>query len=69
MQVDQLDEEWKRREDGKYVYSIGVAAATQGFSANAQSALFYDLELVRGMRSAVVAGSNSASPQSAKNFG
>ena len=63
LQLEQLDEKWKRREDGRYVYSIGIAAATQGFSANSQSTLFWDLELVRGMKSAVVAGSNSASPK------
>ncbi len=73
MQLGQLDERWTRREDGRFVYSIAVAAATERFtvngqstlfwSANAQSTLFWDLELVRGMKACVVAGSNSASPK------
>lgn len=60
MNLEQLDEQWRPRQDGKFVYSMAVAAATQGFSANAQSTLFWDLELVRGMKSGVIAGSSSA---------
>ncbi len=48
MKLEQLDERWRTRQDGKFVYSIALAAATQGFSANSQSTLFWDLELVRG---------------------
>lgn len=63
MNLSLLNDPWLARKDGKLVYSIAVAAATHGFSANAQAALFYDLELVRGMKSSVIAGSNSANPK------
>ena len=63
MHMGQLDERWRRRQDGKLIHSIAVAAATRGFSANSQSTLFWDLELVRGMKSGVIAGSSSATPK------
>ena len=63
MYLGQLDERLTQRKDGRLVYSIAIAAATQGFSANSQAALFYDLELVRGMKASVIAGSNTAHPK------
>jgi len=61
--LDQLDQRWRERRDGKLVHSLAVAAATQGFSANAQSTLYWDLELVRGAKAGVIAGSNSDDPK------
>jgi hypothetical protein len=62
MTIDQLDEDLKERVDGKLTHTIAFAAATQEMSANGQAGVFYDAELVRGLKSAVIAGSNSSAP-------
>lgn len=56
----QLDERWRARDErGELVYAVAEAAATDNLSGNAQSALFYDLQVNRGMKSCVIAGSRS----------
>lgn len=60
--LDKLGEDLKERKEGRLVHSIAFAAATTGVSANAQAAIFYDAELVRGLKAAVIGGSASASP-------
>lgn len=60
--LPQLEEDLKRRAEGKLVYTIAQAAATAGLSANGQAAVFWDKELRRGQRAAVIAGSRSAAP-------
>ena len=39
MTLEQLNDRWTQRKDGKLIYSIAVAAATNSFSSEAQSAL------------------------------
>ncbi len=59
-----LREEVKIRKDGGLVHSIAAAAGAynQGdMSANAQSALFWDYELNRGLMACAIAGSGSGS--------
>ena len=57
-------EEWlKARQDGRLIHSMAMAAATAGHSANGQAALFWDLELSRGLKAGLIGGSNSASPK------
>lgn len=43
----------------KPIFSVARAAATGGLSANGQAALFWDLELSRGMKASAIAGSNA----------
>ena len=62
MTLDQLDEDWKERREGKLIHSIAFAAATTDCSANGQASIFYDCELVRGLKAAVIAGSSTGSP-------
>lgn len=50
------------RKDGKLLHSLANAASTPGRSANGQATLFWDLELKRGLKAALIAGSNSSSP-------
>ncbi len=61
--LDQLSEDSKERIDGKLVSSVAYAAASTGFSANGQAMVFYDSELVRGLKAAIIAGSYSSSPE------
>ena len=63
MTLKGLDNFWHKREKGKLVYSIAFAAATEGVSANGQSTLFYDAELVRGAKMCVIGGSSSRAPE------
>ena len=70
-----LIEDMTERHEGKYVHSIAFAAASAYartplveddgplLSANGQAAIFYDSELVRGLKAAVIAGSHTASPK------
>ncbi|PCJ67058.1 MAG: hypothetical protein COA73_00115 [Candidatus Hydrogenedentota bacterium] len=60
--MDDIDEGNKTRTKGQLNKSIAVAAATALMSGNGQSALFYDLELSRGSKAGVVAGSRSGGP-------
>ncbi len=52
----QLNEEMRRREHDRAVTAIGVAAATPSLSANGQSALFWDIELNRGLKASALGG-------------
>jgi hypothetical protein len=76
LDLDALDGEYRRRKDGKLIYSISRAVSTTGFggagdgseaeasagfSANAQAALFWDFELVRGLKASPIGGSLSSS--------
>lgn len=61
MWLDRLDEPLRERRDGRLVHSIAIAAASQGRSANGQGAVFWDLELTRGLKASVIGGSYSAS--------
>jgi hypothetical protein len=63
MSLDQLDEDLKERLNGKLTQSIAYAAASTDLSANGQSSIFYDAELVRGLKAAVIGGSNTSSPE------
>ena len=60
---ERLDEATRARiqhdHHSKPVYSVARAAATGGLSANGQAALFWDLELSRGMKASAIAGSNA----------
>lgn len=69
-----LSEDSLERVKGKYIYSIAFAAASaelplsmrlskNPLSANDQASTFYDAELVRGLKAALIAGSNSSSPE------
>jgi hypothetical protein len=62
MALDQLPEDLKERKKGKLIQSIAFAAASDGLSANGQASVFYDCELVRGLKAAVIGGSNTADP-------
>jgi len=63
MSLQQItDESILLRKDGKLIHSLANAAATPGRSANGQSTLFWDLELKRGLKASIIAGSNSSSP-------
>jgi hypothetical protein len=63
MTLDQLGEDLKERVDAKLKQSIAYAAASTDLSANGQASIFYDAELVRGLKAAVIAGSNTSSPE------
>jgi hypothetical protein len=63
MTLDQLSEDLKERVNGKLKQSIAYAAASTDLSANGQASVFYDAELVRGLKAAVIAGSNTSSPE------
>lgn len=63
MTLDQVDENLKERIKGKLAHTIAFAAATSDLSANGQAAIFYDAELVRGLKAAVIAGSGTSSPE------
>jgi DNA-binding transcriptional ArsR family regulator len=60
--LDQFVSEYQRRQDGKLVYSISRAATASTLSANGQAAMFWDYELVRGLRASPIAGSLSSDP-------
>ena len=63
MSLQQItDESILERRNGKLIHSLANAAATPGRSANGQSTLFWDLELKRGLKAGIIAGSNSSSP-------
>lgn len=61
MSPEMLNEDMTERVKGKYIQSIALAAAMRGLSANGQANIFYDSELLRGLKAAAIAGSNSAS--------
>ncbi len=64
MSLEHLGEPAKERHNGRLVHSIAAAAAAVNhgeLSANAQSNLFYDYELVRGLMACAVGGSGSGS--------
>lgn len=61
--VDQLLDEYKRRENGNLIYSISLAASTPDLSANGQATTFWDYELTRGLKAACIAGSLSSNPK------
>ena len=65
LNLSELDEDTTVRaeESGKLLRSIAFAAATQDLSANGQASIFYDAELVRGLKAAAIAGSGSGSPK------
>lgn len=66
MSLDQLGENAKERKDGRLIHSIAAAVAAVSFgdmSANGQSNLFYDYELVRGLMAGIIGGSGSGSPK------
>jgi hypothetical protein len=54
--------EYGRRVDGKLSYSISRAASVPSLSANGQATMFWDYELVRGLKACPIAGSLSSSP-------
>jgi hypothetical protein len=54
---------YARRENGRLVYSVAQAADARGLSANGQAALFWDYELLRGLRACPIAGSRTADPK------
>ncbi|MBN2308279.1 MAG: CehA/McbA family metallohydrolase [Candidatus Hydrogenedentes bacterium] len=60
--LDQFDDEYGRRHEGRLVYSIAQAVSTPDLSGNGQAALFWDYELVRGVMASPIAGSLSSSP-------
>ncbi len=62
MSLELLGEDPKERKDGLFLHSIALAAATSGLSANGQASIFYDAELVRGLKAAAIGGSGTASP-------
>jgi len=63
LSLTELNERWlERSERGELVYPIAVASATPFLSGNAQATLFYDMEVTRGVKAAVIAGSRSAGP-------
>jgi len=69
MSFDELSEDLGERKEGKLVHSIAFAAASavirgqpNQLSANGQACVFYDAELVRGLKAAAIGGSGSASP-------
>ena len=51
----------RRNEDGRFVYSMSVAANQPYSSANRQAVVFWEEELKRGLRAAPIAGSLSSS--------
>lgn len=57
--MDRLDAPMLERKDGKLIHSVALATATPGYSANGQASIFYDIELNRGLKASVVAGSYS----------
>ncbi len=59
----QVQERNRTRTKGQLNKSIAVAAATPLKSGNGQAALFYDLELSRGAKAGVMAGSRSDGPK------
>ena len=66
LQLSQLSEALKLRDEGKLVHSLAAAAARSelvGVSANEQAQYFWDCELNRGLMACAIGGSNSASPQ------
>lgn len=65
MSIETLAPGYSKRNEktGKLVYSIARAAETNNLSANGQAALFWDYELLRGLRACAIAGSRSADPK------
>jgi len=75
MSLDMLNEDMKVRDkEKKLIHSVAFAAASATaasepmgtsaplLSANGQAAIFYDSELVRGLKAAAIGGSHTASP-------
>lgn len=69
LSLDQLSEDLGERKEGKLVHSVAYAAASavvrgtpNQLSANGQACVFYDAELVRGLKAAAIGGSGSGSP-------
>ncbi|MFA6243021.1 MAG: CehA/McbA family metallohydrolase [Candidatus Hydrogenedentales bacterium] len=60
--LDKLMDEYQRRVDDKLVYSISRAAKSSDLSANGQAVMFWDYELVRGLKASAIGGSQSSSP-------
>ena len=66
LSLQQLGEKARERKDGHLIHSIAAAAAVVkhgDMSANGQSNLFYDYELVRGLMAGAIGGSGSGSPK------
>lgn len=63
MTLRDLDAHHLERKDGKLIHSIAESAATKNKSANGQAVLFMDLEIKRGLRAGIIAGSRTASPK------
>jgi len=61
--LEQLTDEFRRRENGNLVYSISLASTARELSANGQASMFWDYELTRGLKAACIAGSLSSSPK------
>jgi hypothetical protein len=61
--LGRLNNAMKVRKEGGLIHSIALAAATQGYSANGQAAWFYDSELTRGLKAAMIGGSYSVGPE------
>lgn len=62
--LDTLGPTYRRRDDeGKLVYSISKAASTGSMSANGQAAVFWGMEVERGVYASPIAGSLSSSPK------
>ncbi len=55
--------EYQRRKEGKLIYSISRAVSLPNLSANGQAAVFWDYELVRGLKACPIGGSLSSSPK------
>lgn len=60
---DVLNQDLLVRNEGQFVHSIARAASAVGLSANGQASEFYDLELARGLKAGLIAGSLSSSPK------
>ena len=55
--------EYGRRVDGKLKYSISRAVSRSELSANGQAVMFWDYEMVRGLKACPIAGSFSSGPE------
>lgn len=58
-----LDPEMLVRENDVLIHTLARAVSTRNQSANGQASLFYDMELVRQLKAAAIAGSLSGSPE------
>jgi hypothetical protein len=61
--LEQLMDEYRRREGNSLVYSISRASTASELSANGKATMFWDYELTRGLKAACIAGSLSSSPK------